>query len=461
MDLKLEAGDLAALLDLKPTHSLADLCQNAARLDRVLFERSLTRHASGVHLLAPPERLADVVHVRPEGVRQVLALARAVFPYVVVDLDHSFRDDQTKVLHQADIILLVLRLDFASLRNARRTLDHLEQMGIPRDRLRLVVNRHGQPKEVPAAKAEEALGVKIFHFVPDDPKTVNRANNNGVPDGPGSPLGQGLQEPGQAGRQRQRPPQGPLRSRTGARPRPMTRMQTNGRSTPTADGIGRRHQPALTPEERFLRYKKELHQQLITGMDLAAIGTMDEEELRAGGPPRRRGAVPPELRPAQPSERERLVNEVLDETFGLGPLEPLLHDPTITDILINGPKIGLRRAHGAGWSGSTSLPRRPAPAPDHPADRRPGRPPGRRDLPDGRRPPARRQPRQRDHPAAGPRRRRCCRSAASAPSRCWSHDLVGQAGDHAGDGRVPRRPASRRGSTCSSPAAPAAARRRC
>src|SRR5262249_61568235 len=37
-------------------------------------------------------------------------------------------------------------------------------------------------------------------------------------------------------------------------------------------------------------------------------------------------------------ERERLVNEVMDETFGLGPLEPLLRDPTISDILINGPK---------------------------------------------------------------------------------------------------------------------------
>ncbi len=38
------------------------------------------------------------------------------------------------------------------------------------------------------------------------------------------------------------------------------------------------------------------------------------------------------------NERERLVNEVLDETFGLGPLEPLMRDPTITDIMINGPK---------------------------------------------------------------------------------------------------------------------------
>src|SRR5205807_3703720 len=37
-------------------------------------------------------------------------------------------------------------------------------------------------------------------------------------------------------------------------------------------------------------------------------------------------------------EREHLVAEVLDETFGLGPLEPLMNDPTITDIMINGPR---------------------------------------------------------------------------------------------------------------------------
>jgi pilus assembly protein CpaE len=47
--------------------------------------------------------------------------------------------------------------------------------------VRVVVNRYGQPKEVPSAKAEEVLGLKIFHYVPDDPKAINRANNNGVP----------------------------------------------------------------------------------------------------------------------------------------------------------------------------------------------------------------------------------------------------------------------------------------
>jgi pilus assembly protein CpaF len=116
----------------------------------------------------------------------------------------------------------------------------------------------------------------------------------------------------------------------------MTRMQTNGRST---NGHGSGGISALTPEERFLRYKKELHQQLITGMDMAAIGTMDEQELRlevrrAAEELSRQGSDLLNL-----SERERLVTEVLDETFGLGPLEPLMRDPTITDIMINGPKV--------------------------------------------------------------------------------------------------------------------------
>jgi pilus assembly protein CpaE len=181
LDLKLGAGDLAALLDLRPTHTLADLCRNATQMDRAIFDRSLVRHPCGVSLLAPPRIFADIGKVTTQGVQEVLAMARRVFPYTVADLDDYFHQEQTQTLRQADVVLIVLRLDFTSLRNAGRTLEHLQQMNIPRDRVRLVVNRYGQPKELPASKAEEALGMKISHYVPDDPKTINRANNSGVP----------------------------------------------------------------------------------------------------------------------------------------------------------------------------------------------------------------------------------------------------------------------------------------
>jgi pilus assembly protein CpaF len=96
----------------------------------------------------------------------------------------------------------------------------------------------------------------------------------------------------------------------------------------------------ITPssEDQYLRYKKQLHHQLIAHMDRSAIGTMSEEEMRREV----RRAAEELCRMTSDllslADRERLVKEVLDETFGLGPLEPLFEDSTITDILINGPK---------------------------------------------------------------------------------------------------------------------------
>src|SRR3989454_1229461 len=117
----------------------------------------------------------------------------------------------------------------------------------------------------------------------------------------------------------------------------MSRLQTD----PLFSGNEFAEKPEITsPETRIFeelrRLKGQLHHQLVAGMDLAALGTMTKDQLR-----QEVRRVADELCQRSASllsrqEREHLVNEVLDETFGLGPLEPLLKDPTITDILING-----------------------------------------------------------------------------------------------------------------------------
>ena len=99
--------------------------------------------------------------------------------------------------------------------------------------------------------------------------------------------------------------------------------------------------PSPTPspgtDDRSLRLKKQLHQHLIASMDLSTLGTLSDEQLRSEVQ-----RATEELCRRSPdllsfSEREQLVKELLDETFGLGPLEVLMHDPNVTDILINGP----------------------------------------------------------------------------------------------------------------------------
>ena len=181
LDLCLSAGDLAPLLDLQPTHTIADLSKKLDRVDPGMFEKCFAKHKQGVHLLAAPKDLAQVGDVEPSVVRQVLSMARRKFDYVVADLAHTFGAEQVEALWQSEIILVVVRLDYTSIRNARRTFDYFEQVGIGVDRVQVVVNRYGEKKQLSMRQAEEALGMKVAHSIPDDPSRVNTAINAGIP----------------------------------------------------------------------------------------------------------------------------------------------------------------------------------------------------------------------------------------------------------------------------------------
>jgi len=96
--------------------------------------------------------------------------------------------------------------------------------------------------------------------------------------------------------------------------------------------------PGESKEADFESLKQSIHSKLVDKLDLTRIGELEGDVLR-----REIRLVVEHLCDTEDTllnrnERERLIDEVLDETFGLGPLEVLLKDPTISDILINGPK---------------------------------------------------------------------------------------------------------------------------
>lgn len=84
--------------------------------------------------------------------------------------------------------------------------------------------------------------------------------------------------------------------------------------------------------------KSSVHRELISRVDLARVANQRDERIRAQVLAVIQDLVASLTTPLSGRERERLSLEVLDEVFGLGPLEPLLQDPTINDILVNGPK---------------------------------------------------------------------------------------------------------------------------
>ena len=97
----------------------------------------------------------------------------------------------------------------------------------------------------------------------------------------------------------------------------------------------------------LLQIKRELHQQVVGALDLSTISTMTEDELQREVRRMAEQPLPAAEGPARAiTRREILISEVLDEVFGLGPLEPLFKDDEISDILVNGPNTVYIERHG-------------------------------------------------------------------------------------------------------------------
>ena len=85
----------------------------------------------------------------------------------------------------------------------------------------------------------------------------------------------------------------------------------------------------------YQQVKADLHRKILDRLDLEKLGRTPSDAAREEVLLLIRNTVNSEAVPLSFAERERLSREILDEIFGLGPLEPLLKDPTISDILVN------------------------------------------------------------------------------------------------------------------------------
>src|ERR1044072_5018397 len=90
-----------------------------------------------------------------------------------------------------------------------------------------------------------------------------------------------------------------------------------------------------TPEYQELKFT--LHKKLLDRVNLEALSSMASERVRAEIRAAVAKLVEEEKTPLSLVEKDRVIEEILDEVFGLGPLEPLRQDPTISDILVTTP----------------------------------------------------------------------------------------------------------------------------
>jgi pilus assembly protein CpaE len=180
VDLNPVLGDMPVFLSMKPRHNWGEVLKSPDRMDDTLLMNLLARHSSGIHILAAPSLLNGNNPDRPEAVSNLLSLMKINFDYIVVDNGRSLYAASIGAMQAASEVLLVSVLSLSSLTNANRLVKTLPQSGyVPRDKIKVVINRHLKKNDLSPKDAQAALETPIFWSIPNDYKTAMGSVNEG------------------------------------------------------------------------------------------------------------------------------------------------------------------------------------------------------------------------------------------------------------------------------------------
>ncbi len=177
LDLDLQFGDTAIMLSIEPDKTIQDLVTAPGELDPEKLAGYTTRHSSGIEVLPAPVRPEDAELVTEAKLSRLLEVARQSYDVIVVDTSPFFHGPMLATLDRTDILVLVCGLDVPSIKNVRLSLQTLELLSFPPNRVRVLLNRANSQVGLKRPEVEAALEVKVTYEVPSDravPLSVNR-----------------------------------------------------------------------------------------------------------------------------------------------------------------------------------------------------------------------------------------------------------------------------------------------
>lgn len=183
VDANLQFGDHRVFLDLgADERSIIDVV-SAPEIDQELLRRVAVRHESGVDLLLAPisPEQAELVSAEQHHLLNLVEVLRTMYDYVLVDLDKRLDDHALDVISVAEALFLVMTADLSCLKNVRLVLETMSQIGVPEERIQLVLNRANAYTGINIKSVEGVLRRPINHRVLNDYRVAISALNSGAP----------------------------------------------------------------------------------------------------------------------------------------------------------------------------------------------------------------------------------------------------------------------------------------
>jgi pilus assembly protein CpaE len=180
VDLDLQFGDVAIMLQLPPARSITDAIGMAGRLDETGLRSVLTAYRPNFDVLLAPASPAEGEHVSRELVTEVLEVARGMYDFVVVDTPPFVTDQVLAALDVSDWFVPIVTPDLPTLKSIRLTVEMFDLLEYPRERRLVVFNRADSQVGLTVEDVEEAVGAQLSVHMPSS-RDVPVSVNKGIP----------------------------------------------------------------------------------------------------------------------------------------------------------------------------------------------------------------------------------------------------------------------------------------
>ena len=174
LDLDLQTDGMAVFLNLEPERTIMQLCETDRRLDSIQLESVLTKHPSGIYLLAAPKRIEDGELVAEQTVGAVVDLMRQLFDFVIVDCGGYIDENAVAAWERSDYLLYLLDQSISAARCAWRFVDLFGRLGLSGVEPSFVLSRYVPHHPISEDQIIHTLGRPIYAKIPRDERVLER-----------------------------------------------------------------------------------------------------------------------------------------------------------------------------------------------------------------------------------------------------------------------------------------------
>jgi pilus assembly protein CpaF len=330
-------GDQNIITGLKSKKNLKELSDFSGAIDPRSIQLFTTDHKAGVSFIGMPTEPIAANQINEEGLGKVLKAITNIYPVIIIDGGSELTPLTLKALEFSTLIFVVVSPDLLAVNQCKRMYTDLVTMLFPKDMIQLLVNQATNGHPVSPDVIGKQIGKPVFHAIPRDDANCVAALSRSTPvllGSKSSPFSTGVTDCVRKLMQKN-----VLKTLEKiAKPQGLgTQGNTNANGEATGPSEDKK-------KDMWTELKSRIHKSLVEEMDLKK---QDDNDPKAKIILREQtkkmvvellGKEDTKAVLATREDMNKIVKEILDEALGLGPLEDMLSDKTISEIMVVGPK---------------------------------------------------------------------------------------------------------------------------